>query len=97
MQLTKQQVLHIAKLSRLHLNEEEVISMQEDLWNILDYVEQLSEVDTSWIDTTGVGYSHALPLREDVVDEKIMIKKELLKSTPQEVIGDQIAIPNIMK
>ena len=97
MQLTKDQVRHIAKLSRLHLSEDEVAAMQEDLWNILDYVEQLNDVDTSGIDLKGVWFSHDLRLREDAVDDQLEWGEDLLKCTEQEVIGWQIAIPNIMK
>ena len=35
--ISKEEVLHIAKLARLELTEEEVEKMQKDLTEILDY------------------------------------------------------------
>ena len=42
-------------------------------------------------------FPSVLPLREDVVKEKKdPTRKELLSRSPQRVVADQIAIPNIM-
>src|SRR3989339_69568 len=67
MSLTTQDVAHIAKLSRLHLSEEEMETYRTQLDSILTYIEKLQAVDT-----TGVPeLQHALPIsnvfREDVV------------------------------
>lgn len=67
MSLTTQDVQHIAKLSRLHLSEEEVETYRTQLDSILTYIEKLQAVDT-----TGIAeLQHALPIsnvfREDVV------------------------------
>ncbi len=43
--LTKDQVNHIAKLSRLKLNDQEINSYKKDLNSILEYVEMLEELD----------------------------------------------------
>ena len=45
--LTTDEVKHIAKLSRLNLTEEEIKKFQGQLSKIVDYISQLSEVDTS--------------------------------------------------
>ncbi len=50
--LTKEQVQHLAKLSRLELSEAEVEKFQGQLSAILAYVDKLKEVDTSGIEPT---------------------------------------------
>jgi aspartyl-tRNA(Asn)/glutamyl-tRNA(Gln) amidotransferase subunit C len=47
MKLTREEVLHIAKLARLGLSEEDVIVFQEQLSHILDNFETLQKVDTT--------------------------------------------------
>lgn len=39
-------IRHIAKLSRLHLEVEDVAKYRDDLGSILDYVNKLKELDT---------------------------------------------------
>jgi aspartyl-tRNA(Asn)/glutamyl-tRNA(Gln) amidotransferase subunit C len=52
MELTKQEVEHIAALARLGLNEEELERMRVQLSSILGHVNQLSELDTEAIPPT---------------------------------------------
>jgi aspartyl-tRNA(Asn)/glutamyl-tRNA(Gln) amidotransferase subunit C len=59
MSLTRDQVEHIAGLARLALTEEEKTLYQEQLSAILDYADQLKQVDTSAIPPTAT----VLPLR----------------------------------
>ncbi len=48
--ISKEEVKHIAKLARIKLRAEEVLKFQKELSLILDYIEQLKEVDVSKID-----------------------------------------------
>ena len=47
--ITQSDVIHIAKLARLHLTPDEHIRMEKELSSILEYVGQLSEVDTEGV------------------------------------------------
>ncbi len=47
MRINAETVIELADLARLSLSVEEVKSMRRDLEAILNYVEKLSEVDTS--------------------------------------------------
>ncbi len=53
--ITKEEVQHIAKLARLDLSEQEIKKYQEQLGNILNYVEKLQEVNTDGIETSDGG------------------------------------------
>ena len=47
MALTKEEVLKIAKLSKLSFEEKEIERFQIELNDILKYIDMLNEVDTS--------------------------------------------------
>ena len=55
MAITKEQVKHVAKLARLKLSEEELVSSTKELSSILDYMEKLNELDTSDVE---IGRAH---------------------------------------
>lgn len=67
MRFTREQVLHIAKLARLRLEENEIEKYRHDLGSILTYVEKLQELDTDDV----AEFQHAAGgvnvFREDVV------------------------------
>ncbi|MBN1344590.1 MAG: Asp-tRNA(Asn)/Glu-tRNA(Gln) amidotransferase subunit GatC [Phycisphaerae bacterium] len=71
------QVRHIAMLSRLELTDAEVAEFSHQLSDILAYVEQLNQVDTTDVEPT----AHPLPLRnvmrEDEPDEPIGVEAAL--------------------
>lgn len=52
MKLTLDEVKHIAKLANLSLTQEEEEKYSEQLSKILDYIEQLNQVDTENIEPT---------------------------------------------
>lgn len=93
---TQDQVRHVAKLSRLHLSEEEVIMYQSQLSGIFGYIDKLSEIDVSSVSKPEHASRDTMKLRADTV-EKIYNEEALIAVTEQEVIGNHIAITNIMK
>ena len=66
MAISRDQVLHVAKLARLHLAEAEVDKLTQELGAILTHVDQLQAVDTADVPPTEYLAVEALPLREDV-------------------------------
>ena len=56
--IEREQVLHVARLSRLRLNDEEIDTLTVELSTVLDHVDKLAEVDTEGVDPT----SHVVPL-----------------------------------
>ena len=69
MKLTEDQVRYVADLANLRLSEEEVLRMSHDLGQILTYIDQLNELDTSTVEPMAqVLYSaeETATLREDV-------------------------------
>lgn len=68
MSLSKEEVEHIALLARLGLTEEEVKKYGEQLSSILDYVEQLKEVNTEGIEPTAQVTGLENVMREDKIE-----------------------------
>ena len=50
MKLSKEDVLHLAELSRIELTESEVESFREECSSILDYVDRLQQVKVEGVD-----------------------------------------------
>jgi aspartyl-tRNA(Asn)/glutamyl-tRNA(Gln) amidotransferase subunit C len=65
MDITRETVLHVAKLARLELDEGEVERMQRDLGGILEYVALLSELDTEGVPETAHVAVSGMPFRAD--------------------------------
>ena len=58
MAITREQVLHVARLARLDLSEDEIARLQEELSAILEAVSKVSELDLEDVPPT----SHPLDL-----------------------------------
>jgi aspartyl-tRNA(Asn)/glutamyl-tRNA(Gln) amidotransferase subunit C len=52
MNLTKDQVEHVAKLADLQLSDEEIIKLEGQLSETLEFVKQLDEVETEGVEPT---------------------------------------------
>ena len=50
--ITKEEVLHVARLARLELSDDEVAKLQEQLSDILEAVSKVSELDLSDVPPT---------------------------------------------
>lgn len=81
MAVTREVVLKIAELASLHFNEEEIDAFARQFQRILDYMEKLSEVDTTGIEPTShVSLSEDFErhiFREDETRESIPVGKVL--------------------
>ena len=64
--LSRQEVQHVALLTRLGLSEEDIARFQEQLSQILDYFQILREVDTEGVPPT----SHTLPMENVMRDDE---------------------------
>jgi aspartyl-tRNA(Asn)/glutamyl-tRNA(Gln) amidotransferase subunit C len=65
MKISRAEVEHIADLARLELGEREIERLQKELSQILEYVEQLNELDTTDVLPTSHVVATGDVLRED--------------------------------
>lgn len=68
MSVDKQTVAKIASLARIKMGDEELERMVPELNNILEWVEQLGEVDVAGVEPMSAVIPNTLRLRDDVVD-----------------------------
>jgi aspartyl-tRNA(Asn)/glutamyl-tRNA(Gln) amidotransferase subunit C len=65
MAITRDTVLHVARLARLELDPNEIEPLKRDLGSFLEYVETLNELDTSNVPETAQVAVVEAPLRAD--------------------------------
>jgi aspartyl-tRNA(Asn)/glutamyl-tRNA(Gln) amidotransferase subunit C len=64
--LDREQVLHVAKLARLRLSDDEVDRMAGELSQILEHVETMNELDLEGVEPTSHVVDLTNVLRDDV-------------------------------
>ena len=79
-------VKYIAELCKLKFNDGELESFIHEFTEILNYVDQLKEVDTDGVEPTYFVNSNFQPLREDRAEEGLA-KEEAIKNAPEEQYG----------
>jgi aspartyl-tRNA(Asn)/glutamyl-tRNA(Gln) amidotransferase subunit C len=67
MKISREEVLHIARLARVALSEEEVDRFSEQLSNLLEHFEVLQQVDTENVPPTAQSVDLHDVMREDEV------------------------------
>lgn len=92
--ITKDQVQHIAKLSKLSLSEEELQTYAGQISAVLNHFEQLNKIDTKNIEPL----YHASPiepvLREDIVIQRITVE-EAMSNAPDRA-GQLVKVPVVV-
>lgn len=69
--LKKEEVEHIAKLARLGLTKKELEKMKRELSKILDYFEQLKEIDVSRVEPA----THSVKVENVMREDEERLKK----------------------
>lgn len=64
--IDRDQVLHVARLARLKLTDEEVERMSSELSAVLDHIENISQLDLDGVEPTSHVVELENVLREDV-------------------------------
>jgi aspartyl-tRNA(Asn)/glutamyl-tRNA(Gln) amidotransferase subunit C len=86
MALDKAAVAHIAALARIRLAEAELEPLAGELSQILTWVEQLNEVDTSGVAPMASAAVTPLPLRNDEVTDG-GCREDILGNAPRTTRG----------
>ena len=82
MEITREEIDHLAKLSDFSLSEEEKDSLGSDLQNIIGYISQLSELDTEGVEPTYQVFEMENIWREDEILPQDADREELLNLAP---------------
>lgn len=96
MHLSKQEVEHIAKLARLELTEEELEKYGSQLSAVLDYIDQLREVDVTGVEPTAQVTGLVNAWREDQFEEWDESEREAALDLAPEVEEHQVKVKRIL-
>ena len=95
MKLSRDEVLHIARLARLGLTEGELDKFREQLSNILENFEILQQVDTSNVPPT----AQVIPLQNVFREDEVAVslpQSEVLANAPRRE-GDFFRVPAVFE
>jgi len=93
--MSKDQVKHVAELARLNVTDDEVAMFEEQLSDIIAYVEKLNEVDTTDVKPTTHVLEMTNVMRKDKT-EKGLTQEEALGNAPSKQDG-QCKVPSILE
>lgn len=100
MSVNRETVAKIASLARLSMADEELDRMVPELNQILDWVDQLGEVDCSGVEPMTAVVPQALRLRDDVVDADPLtgggVRDKVLANAPAAEHGF-FAVPKVIE
>lgn len=96
MNITKDEVKHLAKLSNISLSESEVENLRGDLENIVNYIKQLDELDTENVEPTYSVSENQNIWREDEIDNYGAGKEELLALAGENIEAGQVKVPKVL-
>lgn len=93
--LTAEDVKKIAHLARLNMSEADVAQATKQLSNILNFVDQMNQADTSHIDPVANPLDLSQRLRPDAVSEKN--EREKFQKLAPEVQAGLYLVPQVIE
>ena len=84
MKITKKEVLHVAHLARLDINDADVDRFAGQIGTILDYVDTLKQVDTAGVPATSHAITLTNALREDKEQDHLDLQASLANAPERE-------------
>ena len=90
--IDREQVLHVARLARLELNEEEVARMTGELSAILDHIEKISALDLDGVPPTSHVVDVPNALRPD--EPKPSLPRDVAFANAPSVDEDGFSVPS---
>ena len=95
MAITKEDVVHLAKLSNISLSEEQIEPLMKDLDKIVEYISQLDELDTEGVEPTYQCFDMQNVWREDEIVDFEAKRDDLLALTTESE-DNQIKVPRVL-
>lgn len=95
MRLTAEEIKKIAHLARLTLSDDEIVLYTEQLSNILNFIEQMNQCDTTQAASTPNPLETAQRLRPDLVSE--VSQRELFQAIAPQVEAGLYLVPKVLE
>jgi aspartyl-tRNA(Asn)/glutamyl-tRNA(Gln) amidotransferase subunit C len=90
--IDREQVLHVAKLARLRLTDEEVETMSSELSSILEHVERINELDLDGVEPTSHVVDVENVLRPD--EPRPSLPRERALANAPDAPGEGFRVPS---
>ena len=94
MKITKDEVMHVANLARLDMDEASIDKFADQIGTILEYVDVLNRVDTQGVTPTSHAISLTNVFREDQ-EKKTLGRDQALANAPQKEDGNFV-VPKVI-
>ena len=95
MKLSHEEVIHIAALARMGMNEAEIEKAREQLSNILENFEVLKEIDTTNVSPTAQSINLQNVMRDDTPRESLPAEDVLANAPDRE--GDLFKLRPVLE
>jgi aspartyl-tRNA(Asn)/glutamyl-tRNA(Gln) amidotransferase subunit C len=90
--IERQEVLHVARLARLRLDEGEVERMRQELSSVLDHIDRIAELDLEGVEPTSRVVDLENVLRPDVPHQSL--PREVALSGAPDPAGGSFRVPS---
>ncbi len=87
---------HVAKLARMNLTEQELEALEQDLPDIIAYVDKLQEVDTSKVEAREYLTDLQNQFRADEVKMDVKERENVINAFPKKT-GDALDVPAVFE
>ena len=94
MKITKEDVLYVADLARLDMDESDLDTFADQIGNILNYINTLNQIDTTGVPRTSHAISLTNAFREDMVGEHLD-REAALQNAPEQEDG-AFVVPKVV-
>jgi len=96
MEITNETIDKLAKLSSLEIAEDKKEQLKNELAEIVNFVENLNDIDVSHVDATFTTIAGGQPMREDVVTGDQEVSEHIMKHAPK-VEDNCFIVPQIIE
>ena len=95
MEFDKKSLLKLGKLARISISDDKLNNLSKDLNSILEFVNQLKEINTDQVDPTSNSLNQKLEVRDDKVDTKNSAE-DILENAPEKEM-DFFVVPKVIE
>jgi aspartyl-tRNA(Asn)/glutamyl-tRNA(Gln) amidotransferase subunit C len=94
-QITRDDVLHLAQLSSLELSDSEIEGLRTHISNVLGYVNQLGQLDTTGVEPTYQVTGLESVWRDDTIIDYGVSREDMLSLAPEST-EHQVKVPKVL-
>ena len=87
----------LAKLSSLDICEDRKEGLKQELEEIVNFVENLNEIDVSHVEATFTTVEGGTPLREDISNDNSELSEHIIKHAPKSDEDGYFIVPAIIE